>query len=191
VSGEKSIPHTKSARRKIMNAKNLLMTVVMTAALAATANAQAVAHGGVLRKNANGGVTHAHGTVATGANGGVIAHGRRTSTNGQGSVTTTGGTAFRGPNGAKGVRAGTTTVNSDGSATHRSGFAASGKNGSIESTGSSQRGADGSASGERQTDIAAKNGDTYQGETTWTKGQGAQHTGVCKDASGNTISCPK
>ena len=42
-----------------MNAKNLLMTVVMTAALAATANAQAVAHGGVLRKNANGGVTRA------------------------------------------------------------------------------------------------------------------------------------
>lgn len=174
-----------------MNAKRILMAMAISAALTVAANAQAVAHGGILRRNANGGVTRSRGTVASGANGGAIAHGHRTSTNRQGSVTTSRGTAFRGPNGAKGVRAGTTTLNRDGSSTHRSGFAASGSNGSIESTGSSQRAADGSASGQRQTDITGKNGNTYQGQTTWTKGQGVQHTGTCKDASGNTIACPK
>ncbi|ABF42844.1 hypothetical protein Acid345_3844 [Candidatus Koribacter versatilis Ellin345] len=174
-----------------MSMKRMLMMAVMTMALAVAGNAQGVAHGRTLHKNAQSGVTSAHGTVAKGPNGGAIAHGRRTSTDGQGSVTTAGGSAWRGPNGAKGARGGTTTVNGDGSATHKSGFAATGKNGSIESTGSSQRSADGAVSGERQTDITAKDGDTYQGETTWTKGQGYQHTGTCKDASGNVISCPK
>jgi len=108
-----------------------------------------------------------------------------------GDATHKSGGFVQGPNGARAGRAGETTLNPDGSATHQSGFRASGANGSIQSTGSSQRGANGSASGERTTTATGKNGNTYNGATEWEKGQGAQHAGTCTDPSGNVIPCKK
>ena len=76
-----------------------------------------------------------------------------------------------------------------------------------------KRGADGSVSGSSQTSASGPKGsysagtttangmtrhttsatnatgDTYQGQTTYTKGQGVTHTGSCHDAQGNEIAC--
>jgi hypothetical protein len=101
------------------------------------------------------------------------------------------GTYVQGPNGGYAARAGKTTVNPDGSATHQSGFKTSGANGTVQSTATAERGADGSASGTRNTTATGKNGNTYNGATTWQKGEGVQHTSTCTDPSGNVIPCKK
>jgi hypothetical protein len=187
----------------------------------ATAFAGGVAHRSGGFRNQQSGVTAARGTAVKGPNGGQAIHGRAVSTDGAGNVTGARGTAFKGPNGTAGARgavntksadgtfthqsgsvvegpnggkaarAGETTVNPDGSATHQSGFAASGANRSIKSTGSSERGADGSASGSRTTTATRKNGNSVTTNTTWEKDQGAERTVSCTDASGATIPCKK
>ncbi len=195
------------------------MAVVMLPAM--SASAQRVAHRSRGRANAAGGVTAARATGIAGTNGGRAVHGRAVATDGAGGVKSVRGIAVSGPNGAKGVRgasntvsadgtathksgsyvqgpngayagrAGNTTVNPDGSATHQSGFKASGAHGTVQSTGTAQRGTDGSVSGERTTTLTGKNGNTYNGTTTWQKGEGAQHTSKCTDPNGNVIPCKK
>jgi hypothetical protein len=198
--------------------KSLSKLAIVTAAaalglLATNVNAQTVAHGRFAHRNANGGITAGHGTAVRGANGGYARRGRVTTTNGHGQGATASGGSFRTANGAEGSRHGSTQWN-DGNVTHQGTEQASGPRGSIQSSGSSQRNADGQFSGSRSTtatganggtyqgnttfqngsathttDATNKNGDTYQGSTTYTKGQGVTHTGTCTNASGATIPC--
>jgi hypothetical protein len=52
------------------------------------------------------------------------------------------------------------------------------------------RNADGSASGERSTTATnANTGVTYNGSTTYTKGEGVSRSGGCTDAAGNNVTC--
>jgi hypothetical protein len=52
------------------------------------------------------------------------------------------------------------------------------------------RNADGSASGERSsTATNANTGVTWNGSTTYTKGEGVSRSGGCTDAAGNTVAC--
>lgn len=172
-----------------MRVKSFLALTVAVTIFGIAGEAQVRARGRVVHSNASGGTTAVTGAAGAGGNGGAYARGRRVTTDGAGNARVTSGTAVRTSSGATAVRAGQTNVSSDGGVSHNSGFAASGSKGSIQSTGSAQRNADGSASGERTTNATAENGNTYSGETTWTKGEGVQHTGTCKDASGNVISC--
>lgn len=49
---------------------------------------------------------------------------------------------------------------------------------------------DGTASGERNTTATnANTGVTYNGSTTYTKGEGVSRSGGCTDASGNSVTC--
>lgn len=144
-----------------------------------------------IRPNADGGATAGRLAGGAGPNGGGFLRGRRTQGDGQGNVTSTSGGAFRGPNGASGARAAQVTHNADGSASRQGGFAASGERGSVQSQGNVSRTADGAVSGERTTSATGANGNTYQGSTTYTKGEGVSHTGTCSDAAGNSIPCAR
>lgn len=132
-----------------------------------------------------------HGAFVAGShNGNAHVRGWGVRQNADGSTTAARGGAFRLNNGAKGVRGATTTVNPDGSATRRSGFAATGSKGTITSEGSGTHAADGSISGTRNTGITAANGNSYSGTTSYDPATGLTHSGSCRDAAGNTISCP-
>jgi hypothetical protein len=155
-----------------------------------SAAAQGIVHARGARRNAMGGITARSGTAFRGPNGGVGVRGRSVVTDGQGNATTPSGAAYRGPNGSTAERQSSATRSSDGSASRQSSASASGPQGSAQTSANYQRNADGSATATRNTTATGANGNTYQGDTTWTKGSGVQHTGTCKDPSGNVISCP-
>jgi hypothetical protein len=48
---------------------------------------------------------------------------------------------------------------------------------------------DGDVSGERSTSATGAQGNTYQGQTSYSKGEGIEHSATCTDAAGNTIAC--
>jgi hypothetical protein len=79
----------------------------------------------------------------------------------------------------------------DGNVNARANSAFATANGSSGSTSKRfTRNADGSASGERNTTATnANTGVTYEGSTTYTKGEGVSRSGGCTDASGNTVTC--
>jgi hypothetical protein len=101
------------------------------------------------------------------------------------------GGAFTTANGAEGARTQRLRRSEDGSIKAGSRAAVSGDNGSAASTKTYSRSADGSsASAERNTTATNSNtGVTYDGATTWTKGEGVSRSGSCTDASGNTVTC--
>ena len=94
---------------------------------------------------------------------------------------------------------------------HASGQGVAG--GSFSTSGSRTRGADGERSASRQTQasgargdyagsttrgdgtvdhdstVIGANGNTYQGQTSITKGEGLSHTGTCTNAQGQTVQC--
>ena len=49
----------------------------------------------------------------------------------------------------------------------------------------------GNASGVRNTSATSAAGNSYQGQTTATTGQGVQHSGTCYNAAGEEVSCPR
>jgi hypothetical protein len=170
------------------NSKVLLATTAIFLTIPASdANAQAIRHQQSVRTGP-GRVSASRRTIVTGAMG--TAGRRATNTVMQdGTVTHRSGSVVHGPNGQRVARAGRTQFNPDGSVSHDGGFKATGENGTITSTGSSQRGTDGSASAQRNTTATGKNGKTYEGTTTWQKGEGVQHTSTCTDSSGHGIPC--
>jgi len=154
------------------------------------------------------------GGTGKGPNGG--SYGRAGSTRvGDGTLDHKSGGFVHGANGAYASRRGSTVINSNGSVQHSGAANGSGPNGSFNTAGNFSRNPDGTYSGQRSTtatgangsysgdtqyangsashttDYTAKNGDTYAGDTTWTKGEGVTHSGTCKDASGKVIACPR
>ncbi len=79
----------------------------------------------------------------------------------------------------------------DGNVNARANSAFTTANGSSGSTSKRfTRNADGTASGERNTTATnANTGVTYDGSTTYTKGEGVSRSGSCTDSSGNTVTC--
>jgi len=143
------------------------------------------------RQNADGGVTGGAAHAGTTPNGGQYASGLRYRTDGAGNGSVVSGGAVQGPDGGRGARAGYTTRSADGSVAHQSGFNASGANGSVQSSGSYNRNADGSASGSRDTTATNAAGATYQGNTTYNKGDGVSHTSTCTNAAGAVVPCTR
>jgi hypothetical protein len=169
--------------------KIIFVVAAVCCLLASEAYARGVVYARGVRRNVSGGVTARSGTAFRGPSGGEAARGRSVVTDGQGNATKTSGAAYRGPNGTTANRSSTATVANDGSATRNSSASASGAKGSVQTSAGYQRNGDGTASSTRNTTATGSNGNTYQGNTTWTKGSGAQHTGTCKDSAGNVITC--
>lgn len=122
---------------------------------------------------------------------GELIRGRRTRVDEAGNVVTGRGAILRGAEGGKAVRAGRTVRSPDGSVNHEAGFAASGSQGTIKSQGELTRSADGDVSAQRQTTATGAQGNSYQGSTSYSKGEGFEHSGTCTDAAGNTIACKR
>src|ERR1700744_3072393 len=83
--------------------------------------AQSIAHRGLVRRNASGGVTASRATALAGDNGGRAVHARAVATDSAGDVSSARGSAFSGPEGTRGARGASNTVSANGTATHRSG----------------------------------------------------------------------
>lgn len=170
--------------------KIIQWTVAMAACGLLALDASGYIHARGARRNASGGISRASRGAFRGPNGGGGIRGRSLVTDGQGNATRRSGAAYRAPNGATAGQHATIHVSSDGTVTRQSAASASGAKGTAQTSGYFQRNPDGTASATRNTSATAANGNTYQGNTTWTKGSGVQHTGSCADASGNPIACP-
>ena len=160
------------------------------------------------------GATHGSVTAVSGAHG-QAARAGSTSVNKDGSLSHQGVSGWKRANGGSGSGSNRFVRNADGSASsshQNSGHTAAG--GSYSSSGAYSRDAGGAVSGSSQTraggakgtyasntssadgttvhDTSATNaatGESYKGQTVYTKGQGVTHTGVCTDAGGNAIPC--
>jgi hypothetical protein len=142
------------------------------------------------RDNAAGGVTAESGRAIQGEDGGAVSR-RGVATDGQGDAAGGSFRAFKGPNGAAGAQGGKWSHSANGTTTHSSAGAVSGARGSAKSSGSFSKQADGTASGQRSTTATGSNGGTYDGSTTYSSSSGAQHTGTCTNASGQTVACSR
>jgi len=111
-------------------------------------NGGSAAHGAAVATNGQGGAVREHNTAVKGPNGGTAARGAYTAKDGQGNVQHGSGGAFKGPNGAQGYRKGQTNVNADGSASHTGSSAISGKNGSASDSNSFTKSANGQVNGQ-------------------------------------------
>lgn len=136
-----------------------------------------------------------HGATAVvageGEQGREFVRGRRTRVDDDGNVTSGRAAAVRTPEGGRAVRAGRITRSPDGTVTHQGALAATGDKGTVKSQGSMTRSAEGDVSGERSTSATGAQGNTYQGSTTYSKGEGIDHSATCTDAAGNAITCKR
>ena len=144
---------------------------------------QQVGHVGGTYRNGQGGVVHVRDTRVSGPNGTAV-HGAYTSVNPDGSVKHQGVSKVSGANGGSIDGSNSYARNTDGNwdASHQ--VSASGTRGSYDSNAAASNG-----SAIRDRTITNASGDSYQGQTSWTKGQGVSHSGSCTDAGGNTIPC--
>ena len=150
-----------------------------------TANGSSYGRAGSTSFGANGAFNHQSGGYVLGAGGGYAARKGSTVRNSDGSLAHNASASGSNANGAFDT-SGQFNRNADGSYAGARSTTASGANGSYSGTTQYANG-----SGNHATDYTAKNGDTYTGDTSWTKGQGVSHTGTCKDAAGNVITCPR
>ncbi|MDF1692236.1 MAG: hypothetical protein P1U47_07680 [Zhongshania sp.] len=161
--------------------------------LASLAGASSAAADGrhVDRDNMKGGRTVGAGRYVAAENGGVLAQRRVVRSDDQGNVSKTSGGLFRTPNGGQGGRFSNTVHGADGSVQHQSGLKASGEKGGVETNGGYQRDANGNLTQNRDTAITnAQTGNTYQGNTQYSKEAGVSHSATCFDGSGSEIACP-
>jgi len=168
--------------------------------------------GGTAR-DGEGGLGHARASGVAGPDGRAVA-GRRTTVGSDGTITRQGGVVAQGDNGAT-VRGGRSVQrHPDGSM--QAGYAVSGEGaagGSFSQSGSRTRDADGQRMASRQTQasgargsyegsttrgsgtldhdstIVGANGNTYEGQTRYTRGEGLSHSGTCTNAQGQTVDC--
>ncbi|MDE2154473.1 MAG: hypothetical protein KGJ32_01060 [Xanthomonadaceae bacterium] len=172
-----------------------------------------VVHVGGTSGNGRGALVHARGTRVSGPNG-TAAHGALVSVSPDGSVQHRGGTRISGAHGGSYDGRNSYTRHADGSISSSHSATGTGAGGgTISSAGSFSRSAGGSVSGSSQTSassargtydaatrsadgttthstaITGAGGESYNGQTSYTRGQGVVHTGGCTDAGGNVIAC--
>ena len=170
-------------------------------------------HAGGWSGDGSGGAIHASGGAYSGP-GGRAVRGSYTHWQSNGGVTHQGGHGVQGTNGGYDNGHNSYTHNPDGSGQaswQNNGQSANG--GSVNSSGNFSRGSNGIVTGSSQTsasgakgsyhgsttsangttthdgDYTNASGDSYQGQTSYTKGQGYTQSGSCSDAQGNTIPC--
>jgi hypothetical protein len=172
-----------------------------------------VHHRAGTHRTADGSLSHAHASIAAGPNG-RAARGSRTTLGSDGTLTHQSGSRVQGTHGGSWQAGRSVQRNPDGSM--QAGYTTSGKDaagGRFDSEGSRTRTADGQRAASRQTamsgargsyagsstrgdgtldrqsTVTGAHGNTYQGQTSYTKGQGVSHSGTCTNAQGQTIQC--
>ncbi|HET6805128.1 MAG TPA: hypothetical protein VFH59_06740 [Frateuria sp.] len=133
---------------------------------------------------ADGTITRQGGVVAQGANGGTVRGGRSVQRHPDGSLQAGYAVSMQGAAGGSISRSGSRTRSADGERMASRQTQASGARGSY--AGSTTR-ADGTL--DHDSTITGANGNTYQGQTRFTRGEGLSHTGTCTDAQGRTFEC--
>lgn len=170
-------------------------------------------HAGGTARDGAGDLSHARARGVAGPDG-RIAGGHRTSVGGDGTITRQGGLVAQGANGGTLQGGRSTQRHPDGSV--QVGYAVSGQGaagGSFSQSASRTRTADGERMASRQTlasgargsyegsttrtvgaldhdsTLSGANGNTYKGQTSYTRGEGLSHTGTCSNAQGQTFDC--
>lgn len=173
----------------------------------ATWVASGTAHG------ADGSLGHARASGSAGPHGRAV-HGSRTTRSSDGTLSHQSGSRVRGADGGRFQAGRSVQRNPDGAM--QAGYTASGQGaagGSFQSQGNRTRTADGGRQASRETTLSGARasyagsttraagsldhqstvtgaaGNTYQGQTSYTKGHGVSHSGACTDAQGQTIPC--
>lgn len=144
---------------------------------------QRIGHVGGTFPNHQGGVVHVRGTRVTGARGSAE-HAAYTSVNPDGSVKHQGVSKVSGVNGASVNGSNSYVRNADGTWNASRDVSVSGARGSSDKNTTASNG-----TATRDRTITNANGDSYHGQTNWTRGQGVTHSGSCTDAGGNAIPC--
>lgn len=98
--------------------------------------------------------------------------------------------ALRGPDGGAAGRVGGFSEGPDGSLNHESAAGLRGADGTMQRQSSFDRSGTGPATGQRTTTATGVDGNSYQGNTSYTQGQGISHSGTCRNAAGAVIACP-
>jgi hypothetical protein len=129
--------------------------------------------------------------VVKGPNG-VGACGRGKTANADGSTTYGRGCAGKGVNGSTAAGGSTTTLNQDGSVSRKVKRKGSGSNGSYSTEGGFTRNANGTLSGQRNTNATNnKTGNSYSGSTVIDPATGKPvRNATCSNANGEVIACP-
>lgn len=143
-----------------------------------------VARGGRTTRGSDGTLSHQLGHVIHGANGGSEQAGRSVQRNPDGSLQGSYGASGQGAAGGRFASNGTRTRSADGERFASRQTTASGTRGSY--AGSTTRG-DGTL--DHTGTLTGQQGDTYQGQTSYSKGAGISHSGSCTNAQGQTVQC--
>ncbi|MEI7036837.1 hypothetical protein [Fulvimonas yonginensis] len=170
-------------------------------------------HAGGTTVGGDGSVSHVRAGGVSGPDGRAVG-GRRTTVGNDGTIARRSGYVVQGANG--GTMQGGRRVQRGPDGTLQAGYAASGQRadgGSYSRSGSRTRTADGERMASRQTlasgargsyqgsttraggtlshdsSISGATGNSYQGQTSYTRGEGLSHTGTCTDAQGHTFDC--
>lgn len=170
-------------------------------------------HAGGSTGDGQGDFSHARASGVVGPQG-RAARGSRTTVGADGTVSHQHGFRMQGAAGGSASGGRNIQRNPDGSRQandHASGQGAAG--GSVSTSGERSRSAEGERSASRQTQVSGTrgsyagsttrgkgtidhdstvtgaNGNSYQGQTTASKGEGVSHTGTCTNAQGQTIQC--
>jgi hypothetical protein len=171
---------------------SILYTALVIGALSTLpmmAGTRVAARGAV--PNSKGGVNGGMAAAGTGAKG-SYARGRAYQTDGTGNAKGGSAGGFKGANGSQGAYKSTWSKSANGTATYQGQAGASGARGSAQTSVNASRSASGQTTATTQTSATSKTtGNSYNGSTTYQKGQGATHTGTCTNASGSTIPCAK
>lgn len=131
----------------------------------------------------DGTITRGSGFVAQGTRG-EVRGGRRVQRSPDGSVQAGYAVSGQGAAGGNYSRSGSRTRSAAGERTASRQTSASGARGSY--AGSTTR-ADGTLS--HDSTVTGANGNTYQGQSSYTRGEGLSHSGTCTNAQGQTIQC--
>jgi hypothetical protein len=201
--------------KKILLPLAAFALVFATSSIDARSKPTRTGSGAVVPKPNGGGIA-AGSETTTGANGTVSRRGQAVS-DGQGNVKGSTSADATGANGGSAGRAGKFQRNADGSFSQSGGASGSTANGDTASTSGNVSGdGQGGIVGNRQTSVRGANGGSYAGQTGGGTGQGvnhssdgtsadgtsydgsttvsqdgAQHTGTCSNAAGETIPCRK
>ncbi|MBP1474798.1 hypothetical protein J7I44_10855 [Frateuria sp. MAH-13] len=143
-----------------------------------------IAGGHRTTKSSDGTITRQGGVVAEGADGGTVRGGRSVQRSPDGAVQAGYTVNGQGAAGGSFSQSASRTRSADGERMASRQTLASGARGSFQG---STTGADGTL--DHASTITGANGNSYQGQTSLTRGEGLSHTGTCTNAQGQTFDC--
>jgi hypothetical protein len=181
-------PRERFDMNKLTSIAVVCTAVLSFTSVAAQAEGRARARGAAVQ--ADGGARAARSGRAVAGDYGAAGGQRAFAADGEGNASGAARGGFTTESGARGGRYGEFNRSDDGSFSANGNASAEGDYRSADRSSSFNRDADGNASGERSTTLTNKQtGNTFEGSTTYEKGEGVSRSAACTDASGNGIDC--